>query len=172
MQGLGAQLPLLTYPQLQNALKIEFARARRYSYPLSCLVVVVDGLDRIRDVHGSTPRDQILARVVLLLQTRTRASDSVGLYHDRIAVILPHTDETGARSLAERVRERVKAELFRAGAKELHLTVSLGLSSFAERTTIFFDSILKTAEGALQAAVAAGGDRLEIASPGQAPPGP
>jgi diguanylate cyclase (GGDEF)-like protein len=170
MEGFGAQLPLLTYPQLQNALKTEFARARRYSYPLCCLAIHVDGLDRIRDVHGSAPRDQILARVVLLLQTQTRASDSVGLFHDRIALILPHTDVSGAQSLAERIREKVRAEVFRVGAKELRLTLSLGLSVFAERTTIFYDSILKTAESALQAAVAAGGDRLEIASPGQAPP--
>jgi diguanylate cyclase (GGDEF)-like protein len=170
MEGFGAQLPLLTYPQLQNALKTEFARARRYSYPLCCLALHVDGLDRIRDVHGSVLRDQILARIVLLLQTQTRASDSVGLFHDRIALILPHTDVAGARALAERIRAKVKAEPFKVGAKELRLSLSQGLSSYAERTTIFFDSIMKTAESALQVAIAAGGDRLEIASPGQAPP--
>jgi diguanylate cyclase (GGDEF)-like protein len=170
MDGFGAQLPLLTYPQLQNALKTEFARARRYSYPLCCLALQIDGLDRIRDVHGSAPRDQILARVVLLLQTQTRASDSVGLYHDRIALILPHTDVSGAQALAGRIREKIRSEAFKVGAKELHLTLSQGLSTFAERTTIFYDSILKTAESALQAAIASGGDRLEVASPGQTPP--
>src|SRR6185295_7447997 len=107
MDGLGA---LLTYPQLQNTLRIEFARARRYSYPLCCLVLQVDGLDRIRDLHGSAPRDQALAHVVKLIQAQTRASDSIALFHDRLAAILPHTDAAGAHAFAERIREQVRRE--------------------------------------------------------------
>lgn len=163
MDGLGS---LLTYPQLQNTLRIEFARARRYSYPLCCLALQVDGLDRIRDLHGSAQRDQALGHVVKMIQAKARASDSVALFHDRIAVVLPHTDAAGARAFAERVREQVRREAFRFGGKEIRFTVSIGLSTFAERTTIFYDSILKTTESALQAAASAGGDRIEAATPG------
>jgi len=165
MDGLGA---LLTYPQLQNTLRIEFARARRYSFPLCCLVLQVDGIDRIRDLHGSAPRDQALNHVVKMIQAQARASDSVALYQDRIAVVLPHTDAAGARSFADRVREQVRREVFRFGGKEIRFTVSIGLSNYAERTTIFYDSILKTAESALLAAATAGGDRIETAVPGPA----
>jgi diguanylate cyclase (GGDEF)-like protein len=163
MDGLGA---LLTYPQLQHTLRIEFARARRYSYPLCCLVVQVDGLGRIRDLHGSGPRDEILGRLVRMLQAQARASDAIALYQDRVALLLPHTDESGARTVAERIRERVRSEGFLVAGKELKFTVSIGLSTFAEKSTIFYDSILKNAEGALQAASDAGGDRLEVAAPG------
>ena len=104
-----------------------------------------------------------------MIQTQTRASDSVALFQDRIAAILPHTDATGAHSFAERIREQIRRETFRVGGKEIRFTVSIGLSTFSERTTIFYDSILKTAEGALQAATSAGGDRLEVAVPGPAP---
>src|SRR5215510_4440551 len=123
MEGLGA---LLTYPQLQNTLRIEFARARRYTYPLCCLALQVDGLERIRDLHGSAQRDQAMMHVVKMIQAQTRASDSVALYHDRIAVILPHTDATGARAFAERIREQVRREAFRVGGKEIRSTVSIG----------------------------------------------
>jgi len=104
--------------------------------------------------------------VVRMIQTQARASDSVALYHDRVALVLPHTDAAGGRTMADRIRERVRGEAFRVGGKEIRFTLSIGLSSFAEKSTIFYDSILKTAEGALQTASSAGGDRVEVAVPG------
>lgn len=169
MDGFGAQLPLLTYPQLQSTLRIEFARARRYAYPLCCLVLQIDGLDRVREAHGSPARDEVLHRIVRLIQGQTRASDSVGLYHDRVAIVLPHTDLSGAEALAERIRERTRSEVVRVAGREMKFTLSVGLSAFNERGTIFYDSILKTAEAALQAALGGGGDRLEKALPGPGP---
>ena len=170
MDAFGAQAPLLTYPQLQNLLRIEFARARRYSYPLCCLVAQVDGIERLRDLHGSGLRDEIVRRVVAAVRTQTRASDSLGVYQDRIAILLPHTTIEGAGSAAERLRTAVGREVFRAGGAELRLTVSAGLAAFQERGTIFFDSVLKAAEAALVQAVTAGGDRVVVAAPSPAPP--
>jgi len=170
MEGSGAQAPLLTYPQIQNLLRIEFARARRYSYPLCCLVAQVDGLDRLREVHGSKLRDEVLGRVIRAIQAQTRTSDTVGLYQDRIALILPHTDPAGARTVAERVRAAAGGQDFRMGTTDLRVTVSIGGSAFHERSTIFFDSILKSAEAALAQAIASGGDRIEMAAAAHGPP--
>jgi diguanylate cyclase (GGDEF)-like protein len=169
MDAFRAQAPLLTYPQLQNLLRIEFARARRYSYPLSCLVAQVDGIERLRETHGSAFRDEVLSRVVRAIQGQTRTSDSIGLFQERIALIFPHTDVAAARAVAERLREVVARESFRAGSVELRVTLSVGIAAFHERGTIFFDSVLKAAEGALAQALAAGGDQVQIALAGGGP---
>jgi len=166
MDASGAHAPLLTYPQLQNLLRIEFARARRYSFPLSCLLAQIDGLDRLRDVHGSGFRDDVLQRAVRAAQAHTRTSDTIGVYQDRVALLLPHTPLSGAHRVAERLRAAVAQEAFRVGGVELHVTVSVGLAGFHDRSTIFFDSVLKAAEGALAQAVAGGGDRVETAPAG------
>jgi len=138
--------------------------------------VLLDTIVRTRcryaivDMTGVNTIDARTAdHVVKLIQAQTRASDSIALFHDRLAAILPHTDAAGAHAFAERIREQVRRETFRVGGKEIRFTVSIGLSTFVERTTIFYDSILKTAESALAAATAAGGDRLEVAVPGPAP---
>jgi diguanylate cyclase (GGDEF)-like protein len=165
----SAQAPLLTYPQLQNLLRIEFARARRYSYPLSCLVGQVDGLDRMREVHGSAFRDEVLRRVVRSMHAQKRASDSLGLYQERLALLLPHTPMAGAHAVAQRLRESIARESFKAGATELRVTLSVGLAAFQERGTIFFDSVLKAAEAALAQAVSSGGDRIETSAPAAGP---
>jgi diguanylate cyclase (GGDEF)-like protein len=108
--------------------------------------------------------------VIRAIQTQARTSDALGLYQERIVLILPHTPLSGATVVAARLREAAAREAFRAGDAELRITVSAGLAAFQEHGTIFFDSILKAAEAALAQAVAAGGDRVETAVAGPAPP--
>ena len=50
---------LFSYTQILHLLKIEFARARRYQYDLSCILVEVDRLASLGDLHGSMVRDQV-----------------------------------------------------------------------------------------------------------------
>ena len=62
---------LLMYPQLQNVLRIEFARARRYDYPLSCIALAVDRLENLSDLYGAevmTPRDNLLPGVTAFVE--------------------------------------------------------------------------------------------------------
>ncbi len=163
-----AQLPLLTGAQLQNVLRIEFARARRYSFPLSCMAVLIDGLDRLREVHGSGLHDEVLRRILQTARGQSRTSDAAGFYQDRLVLILPHTAAEGAMAAALRLREAVAAEAFHTERADLRVTVSIGLSTFHDRGTIFYDSILKAAEAAVAAAHAKGGDRIEAAPIGPA----
>jgi diguanylate cyclase (GGDEF)-like protein len=163
METMGSDGAILTYPQIQNLLRIEFSRARRYDYPLACLAASVDRLERLRDMYGASSGDEIRKQVLQVVQKQTRTSDAVGLSGDRFVVILPHTDGEGAWNIAERLRGKVRELTFRGGERDIHVTLSVGISLVTDRETIFFDSILKGAEQALVVAGSAGGDGVEVA---------
>ncbi|MSR46539.1 MAG: GGDEF domain-containing protein [Planctomycetes bacterium] len=164
MEPFGNGLPLLTAVQFQNALRIEFGRARRHGFQLSCALIGVDQLDQVRDVHGIDARDQVLARCVARLQAQIRASDLIAQFGDRLALLLPHANSDGARAVAERFRLSICQEPFRFEQESLKLTASAGIATLQSRATLFFDSLQKSAEAALKMALQAGGDRVEIAS--------
>jgi len=162
MDGTGAALTLLTYAQFHHALRIEFGRARRHGFPLSCVILTPDAIDAIRECHGVEARDQVLSRWVARLRTQARSSDLLGHYQDRLALLLPHATLDGARAVAERFLEVVRGERFSFGGTVRTLTASAGVALLESRTTLFFDSLFKSAELALGQALAAGGNRVVV----------
>ncbi len=161
---MDAATSLLTYTQIQHALRIEFGRARRHSLPLSCLAIAIDGIDHLRAVHGGAARDDVIVRTVRRLQPQVRLSDVVGHYQDHLVVLLPHSGIEGARAVAERFLVAVRSEPFPVAWTPQQLTASVGVAAFERQATIFYDSVLKSAESALAQAVAAGGDQVVVAS--------
>jgi PleD family two-component response regulator len=78
---------------------------------------------------------------------------------DRLLAVVPHTGAEGARILAERVLRGVRELRFESDGRQVSVTVSIGGTHNAGGVTPFFDTLLQAAEGALQEASAAGGDR-------------
>lgn len=162
MDASGAALTLLTYAQFQHALRIEFGRARRYDFPLCCIILMPDGIEAIRECHGVAARDMVLSRSVDRLQKQARASDLLGHYQDRLALLLPHATLDGARAVAERFQNVIRGERFSFDGVSRTLTASAGVAVLESRTTLFFDSLFKSAELALSHAVAAGGNQVVV----------
>src|SRR5262245_36822374 len=135
---------LFTYPQGIHLLPVEFARARRYAYPLSCLLLRVDGLETFRDLHGYRARDFVRERAIALVRRESRSCDFLGRFpDDRLLVVLPHTDLDGALVLAERVRASLGTlEIEVDGGKPFRASVSLGLSCYRDRNTLFYDALV------------------------------
>jgi len=83
----------------------EVARARRYGYPLSLMLITVDTPDASRAVE----RLLTLAKV---LKQHTRTADILVRYsEDTLALLLPCTDEEGALQLAERICDMAQVML-------------------------------------------------------------
>ncbi len=164
MDSLRSEGAVLTYPQLQSLLRIEFARARRYHYALSCLILAVDRIEHLADIYGANARQEILLSLIKLIRLHTRSSDAVGMSSDRIILVLPHTDEEGALTLAQRVHGQTAELRFRIGGKDLSVTLSVGLATCADRGHIFYDSLLKNAEQALTTVVEKGGNGVLLYS--------
>jgi diguanylate cyclase (GGDEF)-like protein len=158
-----AEAGLFSYAQIQHLLKIEFSRARRYRYPLSVCIFQIDRLESLKDLYGYKIRDQILEKVVGLVQQNSRTSDFLGRYGDRFVLILPHTDAPGVKIIMERVRDRLGETSFEIDSRPVRVTVSAGSGTYAGNNTLFFDSILKSAEEGLRRALEAGGNTILVA---------
>lgn len=160
----NSEAGLFSYAQILHLLKIEFSRARRYGYPLTCCLFQIDRLENLKDLYGYKVRDKIEESVVSIVHQLTRSSDFLGKIGERMIMILPHTDGEGVRVLMERVRQRVKEFAFEVDERPVQVTVSAGIATYKDRNTLFFDSIIKNAETALNQVLSRGGNGVFVHS--------
>ncbi len=111
----------------------EFERAKRHSYPISCLVLDIDHFRPINEKWSYRVGDQILRECVQLIMQNCRLSDLIARHGgEEFAILMPHTDGEGAQQVADRLRLIFSEHRFRVDASELHITVSMGISTFPE----------------------------------------
>lgn len=157
---------LFSLSQIRHLMRVEFSRAQRYRYPLSCLVVAVDRLGHLRDLYGFESKEELVGDLVRLVQRETRVCDYLGrLMDDRLMAILPHTAPEGARITAERILQGARDLGFEADGRPVQVTLSIGASHYADENTLFFDALLESAEEAARQGEEAGGDRYVLIDP-------
>lgn len=160
---------LFSLAQIMHLMRVEFGRAQRYAYPLSVLVIAVDRLGHLRDLYGYESKEAVLDEVARLLRAETRTCDFLGrLADDRLMAVVPHTDAPGVVVLVGRLLQGVRGIAFESEGKRIPITVSVGAASMSDGAkTLFFDQLVGAAEGALEEAGAAGGDRAIQRDPAQ-----
>jgi diguanylate cyclase (GGDEF)-like protein len=152
-----------TQGQILHLMKTEFARARRYGYPLSCLLLQVDRIDNLTYMHGAALRDSLRRELGKLVQEKTRGADHLGLIsEDRFLLVLPHTDEGQAQVVAERIRSAFVELEIEVGGQPLALGLSIGLAAGGDQDTLFFETMLSQAEVALEWAIEARGNQCKV----------
>jgi diguanylate cyclase (GGDEF)-like protein len=152
-----------TQAQIQHLMKTEFARARRYGYPVACVLVQVDRLLPMSDVHGGVLRDSVRRALGSLVADKVRGTDHLGLVSDdRYLLVLPHTSGEAARIVAERIRTAFDQLEIEAGGHPVRLSLSLGVAACEDQKTLFFDTLLAQAEHALERASAGGGGQVVV----------
>jgi len=142
----------------------EVARSRRYSEPLSLIMIDLDRFKDINDRYGHVTGDEVLAAVGVLLRDSLRVSDVAARYGgDEFAVILPGTTKTEAWVVAEKIRSELQGMQLQASAgHELMIRGSLGVASFNADYEAPIQ-LLEAADAALYRAKHSGRDRVELA---------
>ncbi|WP_020677636.1 diguanylate cyclase [Geopsychrobacter electrodiphilus] len=149
---------LYNHRHFYNRLEEEFSRADRYNSSLSLLFFDIDDFKRINDVYGHACGDEVLRQIGLLIKMVARDIDIPARYGgEEFAIILPNTSAEGAFDLATRLRATVKAHLFSC-LKNDHVTISIGVSTFAHKNIPAFDSLVHMADAAMYKAKAQGKD--------------
>lgn len=123
---------LLRREVVLRQLDTEAARAIRQRTPLSVFMIDLDHFKTVNDAHGHLFGDRILARVAGVMQERVRAVDALGRYGgEEFLLVLPDTDEEGARKLAEELRRAVADLSFDLtdGEGTLGVTISIGTAT-------------------------------------------
>jgi diguanylate cyclase (GGDEF)-like protein len=124
---------LLNRYGLQRVLAHEYAEARRYARPLSCIMTDLDNFKLINDTFGHIAGDAALKQVAAILTEVVRGSDMVSRYGgDEFLVLLPETDIEGADALAEKVRAVAASQSFGDGDPRFQLTLSIGAATLAD----------------------------------------
>lgn len=151
---------LFTADEVRQLMQVEFERAKRYHYPVACIMVQVDRLEQLATVHGHESREEILRAVVELVKRATRAGDLLGyLIDDRLLAVFPHTNAVSVGFLCKRLLEGARQLQFAAGGGTIRITLSIGISHNEHPGAISFETLERVAEEGAAVADAGGGDR-------------
>ena len=137
----------------------EMQRARRHHKSMAFLMIDIDHFKLINDTYGHLQGDAVLADLAKILVAGKRESDVAARYGgEEFGIILHETNETGAMTLAERIRAKVEAATFPGGLK---LTISIGLAASDDESQ--FTALLEKADQALYLAKQAGRNTVRAA---------
>lgn len=158
LTGLGNRIAL------DEALEQELDLAHRHGIPLSLLLLDIDCFKHINDRYGHSAGDDVLCGVATALQGLARQSDLLFRYAgDEFVILMRQTDESGAYSVAERLRSGVEQELFHHGGQTIAVQLSIGLATVAPAETA--GTLFDRADQALLAAKRAGRNQVRWAGP-------
>lgn len=144
---------------IMDRLREEVASARRYPHPVSVVLMDVDGMGAINAQHGTEVGDAVLRELALRMRVRVREADAIGrVAGDSFLAILPHTDEKGATTFAEAIRDRATQRPVSTGQGEVAVTVSIGVTTMRPRQELTADTLFARADEAVASARAGGGN--------------
>ncbi len=115
-------------------LQTEWGRAERTGKPLSLLLLDVDHFKEFNDRLGHQAGDDCLRLVARALTAVVRRPGDLAARYggEEFVCLLPDTDEAGALSLAEAVRQRVPADVSALGSQKPawpRVTVCIGVAT-------------------------------------------
>jgi diguanylate cyclase (GGDEF)-like protein/PAS domain S-box-containing protein len=149
---------------VDEVVRRELDRARRYGRPLTIGILDADHFKRINDGHGHQAGDEVLRAVAARCRDTLRASDVLGRYGgEEFVMVFPETSLAEAGTVAERVRAAVAGSPVVVGARALDVTVSIGLAGLAAEHADP-NGLLASADAALYAAKQSGRNRVLTAS--------
>ncbi len=118
---------------MEDSLRRIIKSMARSGGQLSVMMVDVDNFKKYNDTYGHSKGDVCLKLVAeTLMASVARADDFVARYGgEEFAVILPDTDESGARRIADNMLENIKASNIPHEKNEIagHVTISIGITT-------------------------------------------
>ena len=141
---------------LMEALAAELGRCRRHKQSATVLMVDVDNFKKFNDAFGHLAGDDALARVASALQSSIREVDCAARYGgEEFIVVLSETGIDGAEAVTDRVRSRLKKEVFQGG----QITVSIGVAEFPTHGGTP-EALIRSADAAMYEAKEQGRNRV------------
>jgi diguanylate cyclase (GGDEF)-like protein len=142
------------------AVEREIARSARSGRGFCLLMMDLDELKQINDLHGHFFGDRVLRGVGEVIRSGGRRIDTAARYGgDEFVVLLPETDPTGAYVLAEKIRLGVADLRVEVAGSMINPSISIGVVSYPEdgRTS---DELMITADNSMYHSKRAGKNRV------------
>jgi len=139
-------------------------KTERYHLKFVVAMMDLDYFKKINDRYGHIFGDMVLKELAVLVRDKVRVSDLAARYGgEEFAVIMPHTDLTGAYQLMERLRSTVEAHVFQHKGDSCKMTLSIGLAAW--KPPMGVKEIVKIADDALYMAKGSGRNRVVCYGP-------
>lgn len=124
---------LRTTRYLDEFMQIGIKQAKRYSVPLSIVIMELDMADDLLKTSGKAAFDQVISQVALIITKQMRESDIVvRTAQSEFTIVLTCTTREGAIEVAERLRTKMGATHFVVGSGAKIVTCSLGICQYAK----------------------------------------
>lgn len=154
---------LYNYRYYQEQVALHLRQAQLLGAPFALLMIDLDFFKQCNDTYGHVTGDAVLRQVGHLLMDSVRDSDLCFRYGgEEFTIILPGSEREQARSVAERIRVRIREEQFYTSSGrpiEMGMSVSIGVVSYPDDGLTDGDLIL-AADRAMYRAKALGRDRV------------
>ena len=127
---------LYHHKYFHTRIKEELSRAKRYSHPISVVMLDIDFFKKVNDKYGHQAGDQVLEEIAETIESKTRIFDIVARYGgEEFAILLPSIGkETYAHykktifTVAERLRKEVQENKF--SDRKIDITISAGIAFY------------------------------------------
>ena len=142
----------------------EWKRAQRDKQDFSVIMIDLDNFKSYNDTYGHQQGDACLKKVAKVIErAMKRPADLAARYGgEEFALILPETDENGAFSIAERLRQQIldlKLE-HKGNTCENWVTISLGVATKTAEPGKSFFNLLNKADKELYTAKKSGRNKI------------
>ena len=149
---------------MEESLELELRRAARSRHPLGVIIMEIDSLETLSRSFEDNAEDSILRELGSLLQTIIRKEDIACRFGaGKFAIVLPQGSLEISAQRADSLRDMIKdLDIRHRGRPIGHVTVSAGVSGYPDHGHTG-ESLLRSADGALQRAKHEGGNRVATA---------
>jgi len=129
----------------------------------STLFVDLDGLKKINDKFGHAAGDKVIEKVIAVLLSHARGTDSVYRFGgEEFVVLLPRTTKIYAQMIASKILEAARRTPLKVNNSVIDIEVSIGVSSFNRSNVENVKTLLEVADAALFKAKRSGKEKISI----------
>ncbi len=150
--------------EFERKFQEEFNRAKRLKKPLTIMLCDIDWFKKYNDFYGHQKGDSCLKEVAKTIsRSLKRAVDFCARYGgEEFVIVLPNTDLKGAFEVAEQIRENIKnLHIEHKNSPYNSITLSLGISTAEDFSSISNEDLIKQADEALYKAKNSGRNKIE-----------
>lgn len=135
-------------------------QSRKYSEKFSVVMLDIDNFKSFNDTYGHLVGDLVLQKTCQKIQESIRKTDILSRFGgEEFTIICKATSLHDTLVIAEKVRSGVDSNIISNEGKDLHITVSIGVTGFSGEDDS--NSLIKRVDNALLLAKERGKNRVE-----------
>ncbi len=152
---------LFNMRSLYQKLEFEIERSRRFSRPVTVVMMDMDHFKSVNDGHDHLFGSFIISEVGKIIRSCTRTIDIPARYGgDEFLIVLSETPLSGVEFFCERLRKRVEETVFAQGKDTIRLTLSIGFATLEHDEVVQPKELVRRADMALYEAKRQGRNRV------------